>query len=498
LILDEHNLTVSFVTENILWISYGFDKIAVNCVSKSLQEVYEVRRYTSVLSASFVMACAGYAFAQEQTERDLDNPDFQIANNQVRIINIRVGQGDATLIQGPVPFGSRFGRQRVSVLFDAGNRSGLNGGSILRKVLDEYGVKRLNYMIVSHDDADHIGGIVAGNSHGTSFILGKDGAPGCGRIDPATGEYDVTLNWTERFVVPDRRSIGRCDDMKVLNWVDYGQENMRDNVGIRKYNAMADSMGNRITLDKDLLDDFVIDLGGGAKLTAYASNGWIRGPEVGVDDEVKVGDVSHPNERSLAFLLTHGTFDYLITGDLIGKQGLSCRDGRWTTASSSSTNAIGEVKLGEAIQASGRNVEVLHVGHHGADNASSNEFLEMVQPNIAIISAGNGNSHEHPKNHVLKRLYDANVYQIIQTAMGTTEFDVHPELRHRQAVYQGDIIIHSDGERYNISTSRAYRNDRSSVAPIYRVTLDEAIRRAEDRKSERERELAEGMNECEV
>lgn len=441
-----------------------------------------------------------HAQQEELATYDLDNPDFRISSKQVRIINIRVGQGDATLIQGPVPLGNTFGRQRVSVLFDAGNRSGLNGGKILRKVLDEYGVKRLDYMIVSHDDADHIGGIIAGPNHGTSFILGMDGTPGCGIKHPETGKYDTTLNWfgDKPYVTPHRDHIGKCDDLKVRYWVDYGKENMRDNAGIRKYNAMADSMGKRITLDKDALDDFVINLGGGATMTAYASNGWVRGLETGVEDEVKVPNVDAPNEKSLAFLVSHGTFDYLITGDLIGKQGLSCRNGRWTTSSSTSTNAKVEEALGKAIKDSGRNVEVLHVGHHGADNASSKEFLDMVQPNIAVISAGNGNSHEHPKNHVLKRLYDAGVYQIIQTSMGTTEFNIHNELRHRQAVYQGDIIIHSDGERYNISTSRAYKNDTKSVPPAWRIPLDEAIRRAEESKSKRERDLAEGKIECDI
>lgn len=451
-----------------------------------------------LLTASILFAGANTSFAQEQTAKDLDNPDFSISPKHVRIINIRVGQGDATLIQGPVPLGNMFGRQRVSVLFDAGNRSGLNGGKILRKVLDEYGVKHLNYMIVSHDDADHIGGIVAGPNHGTSFILGQDGTPGCGKKIAGTDEYNTKLNWDVEYLKPTKSKLGKCDDMKVLNWVDYGKSNMRDNAGIRKYNAMADSMGKRITLDKNELDDFTIDLGGGAVMTAYASNGWVRGPKVGVKDEIEISDVDSPNEKSIAFLLTHGTFDYLITGDLIGKQGLSCKNGRWSSATSSSTNAEAEVALGAAIKKAKRNIEVLHVGHHGADNASSKEFLELVKPNIAVISAGNGNTHEHPKNHVLKRLYDANVYQIIQTSMGTTEFDVHPELRHRQAVYQGDVIIHSDGKRYNISTSRAYKNDASSVSPEYRVTLEEAIRRAEERKSDRARELEAGKVECEI
>lgn len=78
--------------------------------------------------------------------------------DELRIVNIRVGQGDATLIQGPVLDDGT----RVNVLFDAGDIPELDGGNILRAVLDKNDVKSLDYVIVSHDDADHLGGIAFG------------------------------------------------------------------------------------------------------------------------------------------------------------------------------------------------------------------------------------------------------------------------------------------------------------------------------------------------
>lgn len=65
---------------------------------------------------------------------------------QVRIVHIDVGQGDATLIVGPTK----------TLLFDGG----LNGsGSEIRSVLDSLGITSLDYFVAGHYHADHIGGI---------------------------------------------------------------------------------------------------------------------------------------------------------------------------------------------------------------------------------------------------------------------------------------------------------------------------------------------------
>ena len=49
-------------------------------------------------------------------------------------------------------------------------------------------------------------------------------------------------------------------------------------------------------------------------------------------------------------------------------------------------------------------VDVLKVGHHGSNTSSGEEFLEQVLPEISIISVGEGNSYNLPKDKILKRL----------------------------------------------------------------------------------------------
>lgn len=49
-------------------------------------------------------------------------------------------------------------------------------------------------------------------------------------------------------------------------------------------------------------------------------------------------------------------------------------------------------------------VDVLKLGHHGSDSSSSQEFLETVSPEDAVVSCGKNNKYGHPSRRVMKRL----------------------------------------------------------------------------------------------
>lgn len=58
--------------------------------------------------------------------------------------------------------------------------------------------------------------------------------------------------------------------------------------------------------------------------------------------------------------------------------------------------------------------DVLKVGHHGSKNSTMPEFLEQVNPQIAIISAGEENPYGHPSPELLERL-QANGVRTLRT-----------------------------------------------------------------------------------
>lgn len=93
---------------------------------------------------------------------------------------------------------------------------------------------------------------------------------------------------------------------------------------------------------------------------------------------------SEGNESSMCILFRGENCDILITGD---------------------RNISGEGQL--LRQANIPNIEVLVVGHHGANTSTGLELLYETKPEIAIISVGENNLHGHPHREVLRRLEKA-------------------------------------------------------------------------------------------
>ena len=58
--------------------------------------------------------------------------------------------------------------------------------------------------------------------------------------------------------------------------------------------------------------------------------------------------------------------------------------------------------------------DLLKSGHHGSDTSSSQEFLNAVTPAYAVISVGEGNTYDHPKQVTLAK-YDAMNIQYFRT-----------------------------------------------------------------------------------
>lgn len=69
--------------------------------------------------------------------------------------------------------------------------------------------------------------------------------------------------------------------------------------------------------------------------------------------------------------------------------------------------------------------EVLKVAHHGSSGSSSAEFLQQIQPAIAVISAGRNNSYGHPHQDTLQRLQaaGAEVFRTDQSGAVKIVFD---------------------------------------------------------------------------
>lgn len=100
---------------------------------------------------------------------------------------------------------------------------------------------------------------------------------------------------------------------------------------------------------------------------------------------------SNTNDASIVARLDYGENCFLLTGDV-------------------------PKKTERLLVAAGLNLdcEVLQVGHHGSETSTSQEFLQAVGPEVAIISVGKNNRYGHPHQEVLERLKRVTVYRTDQ------------------------------------------------------------------------------------
>ena len=62
-------------------------------------------------------------------------------------------------------------------------------------------------------------------------------------------------------------------------------------------------------------------------------------------------------------------------------------------------------------------VDILKAGHHGSKTSSSKNFLEQIQPKVAVISVGKDNRYGHPHQQVLEVMKQLDI-AIVRTDRG--------------------------------------------------------------------------------
>ena len=82
-------------------------------------------------------------------------------------------------------------------------------------------------------------------------------------------------------------------------------------------------------------------------------------------------------------------------------------------------------------------VDVLKTAHHGSKYSTSKEFLEMVQPEIAVISCGRNNRYGHPHEDTVDRMEACQVDYYVTAESGAIWIEaVKDQLAVRQYVFQ--------------------------------------------------------------
>lgn len=253
------------------------------------------------------------------------------------VMFLDIGQGDATLIRSP---------NGMTMLIDGGN-SDKDAREVILPQLREWGVDQLDVMVLTHPDADHVGGL--------PLVI-------------------------ESFAVDTVALTGQLHTTQVY-------ERFLTDVRDFDLNAIAVRTGTQIPFDDA-----------------------VRIEVVAPDDRFVEDD--DKNNASIVIRLTYGQVSFLLTSDA-------------------------EAKLEEAILDSGVALSstFLKVGHHGSNTSSTEAWLDAVNAQIGVISVGEGNRYDHPRQEVLDRLAQYGI-EIYRTDL------------------QGTITVTTDGSNIDIVTER--------------------------------------------
>lgn len=222
-----------------------------------------------------------------------------------------VGQGDCTLIQ----------TKDHAMLIDAGNN---DKGTYVQNYLKKQGIEKLDYVIGTHPDADHIGG-----------------------LDVVLTKFDC-----ETVIMPEREN---------------NTKTYRDVVQVMKQKRL------KRTVPK-AGQEYIL---GDARFT--------------ITSPVKEDYGDNNNDYSVGILLQYGDTRFLFTGDAEEESEKDMEEGG------------GELSA-----------DVYKAAHHGSRSASTEAFMNAVNPQYAVISCGEGNSYGHPHSEVLNRFRQMGI-QVFRT-----------------------------------------------------------------------------------
>lgn len=228
---------------------------------------------------------------------------------------INVGQSASTLIIGPTG---------ETMLIDTGDFR--TDGKHVLSYLKEHDIERIDHLVVTHNDADHIGG------------------------NAAVIEYLET----------EAEGVGAVYDPGIA-------------ASTQTYEAYLDAI--------EEYDVTLYEVREGDQLPFEGVETRLLGPP---DPYL---DVDSRNENGIVLHLTFGQTSFLHTGDAEERQ---------------EEHLVEE--YGESL-----NATIYKAGHHGSDSSSSTDLLNLVSPEVAVISSAYDSQYGHPHETVLERFGERSI-----------------------------------------------------------------------------------------
>jgi competence protein ComEC len=307
-----------------------------------------------------------------------------------------VGQGDGILIRT---------EQGTSILIDGGSTSNQRVGEyVLLPAIRYYGMSELDYVFVTHGDADHISGIeyLLNAEHiGVrirNLVLAKYGdRQGLANIETLAKEKNINVVYME---AGDKIQEKQNPDMAGLtleclypsgSTLEAKQVVEREADSIAEAKQVVEREADSIAEAKQVAEREASGITDDKKIAIGLDNAITAN----VPGEEATGSGLDANDLSMVLLAKYDGRKILFTGD-------------------AGSMVEKRLILEKSILLS--ETDALKVGHHGSHSASSKGFLQTTKPQYAIISCGKKNHYGHPHEETLMQLQTigARVYRTDQ------------------------------------------------------------------------------------
>jgi len=293
----------------------------------------------------------------------------------IRILDVGPINGDAILISSP---------SGKTVLIDAGDTT---KGKAVVEALKRNNIQQLDYFIATHPHPDHIGGAAEVFKAVKVLNVIDNGQP------PSVPQLAAPPSKQANTKKPPPPTSKTTKTNSLTKFYD-------------DYKAAVSSSGAHYENAKP---GTKYDLGGGALLMILAPS-----EPLFTKDKMTTGG-NEANANSIVARLDYGSFSMMLAGD----------------AEDQTEHRL----LTKELELRSR---VLKIGHHGSKYATSKDFLDRVQPEVAIISCGAWNRYGHPSQAVLDRLRAAN-----------------PNVKLYRTDLQGEITITTRGKESDMTIKTA-------------------------------------------
>lgn len=266
-------------------------------------------------------------------------------------------------------------QNKINVLIDGGSLDVNQVGQYrIIPYLKSQGIRQLDYVWVSHADADHVNGI-------TEILEAM--------CQPFYQEITI-----KNLMLPDI-PVETDNYQKLVNLA------QKANVHIYKIHAGQEILvGNTKFLC--VYPDALQPMEGNKEVSQEVDKTTVFESE---------------NDYSMVLKISYQDFDFLLTGDLPASGEEEVLQNLQNIYSKGNTNSAAFAGFG---------IEFLKVAHHGSKNSTAEDFLKMIKPQFALISCGKNNRYGHPHEETLKRLEEIDCKILRTDELGAIILTISP------------------------------------------------------------------------